>query len=176
MRPCEPANVTGAKALTSAHRIQLISARESSLFLFHAIGKVLYSKRAFSSRSPCYWVDAAQAGARTQMRTTKMRAKDHTDRPISLSIFANGHELRQRSILRRAFSDTCMGSHPDDTAQDLLADLPVDVNMFASYLHQNFPSFVDDVYQSDHALSALSDADCLPGRGDSVRPRLRLGS
>ena len=37
----------------------MISARESSLFLFHALGKILYSKRALVVRTP---TDAAGWG------------------------------------------------------------------------------------------------------------------
>ena len=33
-------------------RLQYVTARESSLFIFHALGKVLYSKRAFVSSQP----------------------------------------------------------------------------------------------------------------------------
>jgi hypothetical protein len=55
-------------------------------------------------------------------------------------------------------------------------DLPVGIDMFAAYLHQNYPAFVDDVHQCDDAMTGFSDADLLTSTASSVRQYLKSAS
>lgn len=75
--------------LTLIHRLQYVTARESSLFIFHALGKVLYSKRelpgAILSSSPILTFGHVniQAGVRaptTTRRTSTVKASSRNRR------------------------------------------------------------------------------------------------
>ncbi|SJX61687.1 related to cell cycle checkpoint protein RAD17 [Sporisorium reilianum f. sp. reilianum] len=146
----------------------LVSGRESSLALFHALGKVLYNKREG---------DPGDEG--TNGRDT---ANSDTESDQDIDGDGDGQQdssqLKQR--LKRAMQSivqspsnqdslcnlpehlSFLDRRPSRVAPDQLwADLPVDPSVFQLYLHQNLPQFCTEVEQCESILEFFSTADVL---------------
>ncbi|SNX83292.1 related to cell cycle checkpoint protein RAD17 [Melanopsichium pennsylvanicum] len=159
----------GTKAMRRL--MPLVSGRESSLALFHALGKVLYNKREGDSSDQGTPVKGIMNGD-----ADSDPDDDDTDQM----------QLKQRlqkamcSIVQPHPTDACLSqstqymSHlerrpPRIAVDQLWADLPVDSVVFQMYLHQNFPQFCTQVEQCESILEGFSSADGLSTLHESYR-------
>ncbi|KAL8292578.1 hypothetical protein RQP46_001190 [Phenoliferia psychrophenolica] len=113
--------------------LQFVTARESSLFIFHALGKVLYSKR---------WTLSADDD------------KKDTDRqgvaPLKVLDKLPKH-------LRKQWARAPSKVNPDV----MFAEAPVDSDIFLSYIHHNYTAFTNDIDECAGIMEKMSDADSL---------------
>ncbi|GAC96375.1 hypothetical protein PHSY_003955 [Pseudozyma hubeiensis SY62] len=143
--------------------IPLVSGRESSLALFHALGKVLYNKRegdaGDETRNARFATeDDSDDEARSDTENTRLQERltramrsiippsDDDDEVVQTLPDHLSHLFRRTSRV-----------HPDQ----LWADLPVDASIFQLYLHQNFPQFTTEVEECESVLEEFSTADVL---------------
>ncbi|KAK4052775.1 RFC checkpoint protein Rad17 [Microbotryomycetes sp. JL201] len=129
--------------------LQFVSAREDSLFIFHALGKVLYSKR---------W------GQRPD------DDKKDLDRP---GILQECETKRLPRHLREKWSRAPSKVDPDV----LFAEAPVDSDVFVTYIQHNYPQFTNEVEECAGIMDGLSEADALMRmEGDDRLSRVALTS
>ncbi|GAA6059117.1 hypothetical protein JCM10212_003864 [Sporobolomyces blumeae] len=115
--------------------IQFVTARENSLFVFHALGKVLYNKR---------WGDSAADDKKDLTRPGILQARDL--------------EYKLPRHLRREWERRPSKVDPDV----LFAEAPIDSDIFLTYLHHNYPQFTSDSISScSTILDGLSASDAL---------------
>ncbi|KAJ1027468.1 hypothetical protein NDA18_003474 [Ustilago nuda] len=169
---------TGNKGATQQERsnimrklIPLVSGRESSLALFHALGRVLYNKREG---------DPNDQGPQIKRAINQDAYSDSEDDDANNSSEAG-------NSLQRDIKTTIRSFIPPSTSHDtgerlpehmshlfrrqsrvsvdqLWADLPVDSCVFQLYLHANFPQFCDEAEECESILEAFSAADALMPR------------
>ncbi|GAA5905927.1 hypothetical protein JCM6882_009072 [Rhodosporidiobolus microsporus] len=122
--------------------LQFVTARESSLFIFHALGKVLYNKR---------WGDSTEDDKKDLGRPGVLQEREYDKLP---------KHLRKAGWQKKASK-----VDPDM----LFAEAPLDPDIFLSYLHHNYPPFTNDIEECGGILEGLSagDAMMLP-RGSGV--------
>ncbi|TKY86756.1 hypothetical protein EX895_004396 [Sporisorium graminicola] len=144
----------------------LVSGRESSLALFHALGRVLYNKR---EGDPGNEGSTARAAANSDLDSDQDIDGDGRD---------DSNQLKER--LKRAMQAIVQSPSEQDSfcqlpeymshldrrpsrvePDQLWADLPVDSSVFQLYLHQNFPQFCTEVEQCEAILEFFSTADVL---------------
>lgn len=146
--------------------IPLVSGRESSLALFHALGKVLYNKRegdsgdegltgrdaANGDTSSDQDSDGDSQDESNQLKRRLKRAMQSIVQPTS----------DQDSLCELPEHMSHLDRRPSRVAPDQLwADLPVDSSVFQLYLHQNLPQFCTEVEQCESTLEFFSTADAL---------------
>ncbi|KAM0750463.1 Rad17-domain-containing protein [Meredithblackwellia eburnea MCA 4105] len=125
--------VKGASEDQVRNLLQYVTARESSLFLFHALGKVLYSKRWGISEADDK-KDIGRAGVKQK--------KTHNKLPPHL-----------RQQWDRA---------PSKVDPDVMfAEAPIDSDIFLSYIHHNYTAFTNKVEECCGIMEGMSDADSL---------------
>ncbi|SCV69150.1 BQ2448_2170 [Microbotryum intermedium] len=121
--------------------LQFVTSRESSLFIFHALGKVLYSKR---------WNISAEEDKKDLSRSGILQ-------PPSSST-ADGSPLpKLPRHLRAEYSRQPSKVDPDH----LFAEAPIDPDIFLSYLHHNYPPFTTSIEQASSILESYSISDSL---------------
>ncbi|EST07571.1 P-loop containing nucleoside triphosphate hydrolase [Kalmanozyma brasiliensis GHG001] len=147
----------------------LVSGRESSLALFHALGKVLYNKRQG---------DPNDDGGGTNGRAIANESIDSDEDEGGGDDLIDRVELEarltraMRSIVQAPSNEGSLRELPEHFSHldrrtsrvapdQLWADLPVDSSVFQLYLHQNFPQFCTEVEQCEDILEAFSTADVL---------------
>ncbi|GAA5895623.1 hypothetical protein JCM8208_005283 [Rhodotorula glutinis] len=119
--------------------LQFVTARESSLFIFHALGKVLYNKR---------WGDSPDDDKKDRDRVGIVQEREVASRlPRHLR---DEWERRQSKV------------DPDV----LFAEAPLDADIFLSYLHHNYPPFTDQIDECSGIMDALSAADVVMSARD----------
>ncbi|GAA5987128.1 hypothetical protein JCM11641_006435 [Rhodosporidiobolus odoratus] len=123
----------------SGQLLSFVTARESSLFIFHALGKVLYNKR---------WGNSAEDDKKDLNRPGIVQDRAFDELPKHL------REEWERKVSK--------------VDVDLLfAEAPLDPEIFLSYLHHNYPPFTTDISQCAGVLEGLSAGDALMGvRGE----------
>ncbi|GAA6015227.1 hypothetical protein JCM10207_003651 [Rhodosporidiobolus poonsookiae] len=114
--------------------LSFVTARESSLFIFHALGKVLYNKR---------WGDSADDDKKDLNRPGVLQEREYDKLP---------KHLRKAGWTRKASK-----VDPDM----LFAEAPLDPDIFLSYLHHNYPPFTDNIDECAGVLEGLSAGDAL---------------
>ncbi len=170
----EAANKPGRRGRTGVGRmLPLVAGRESSLALFHALGRVLYNKRA------------GDPGEEAASTSTNSLVED--DAESDSDDDAEHAELRSR--LRRAMQSIVESGASDQPSawklpahllhmergvsrvnvDQLWADLPVDASLFALYLHQNAVQFCSDVEQCEAVEEAFSAADTMAPLHEQLR-------
>ncbi|BGP51970.1 RFC checkpoint protein Rad17 [Rhodotorula kratochvilovae] len=131
--------------------LQFVTARESSLFIFHALGKVLYNKR---------WGDSPDDDKKDRDRVGIVQEREYNKLPRHL----------------RAEWDR----RPSKVDPDVLfAEAPLDADIFLSYLHHNYPPFTNEIDECAGIVDALSAADAVmsaKGEGEEAFRRLPLTS
>lgn len=150
--------------------LPLVSGRESSLVLFHALGRVLYNKREGdpgeeprTTTAPDVDDDDSdqEDDDHTQLRRRLEAAMQSIVRPFSSS---------SDSVSQLPDHMAHLDRRPSKVAVDQLwADLPVDSSVFQLYLHQNFPQFCGEVEQCEEVLDCFSAADALTPQQDQYR-------
>ncbi|BGP20553.1 RFC checkpoint protein Rad17 [Rhodosporidiobolus nylandii] len=118
-----------------AELLQFVTARESSLFIFHALGKVLYNKR---------WGDSAEDDKKDLNRSGVLQEREYGKLP---------KHLREEWDRRSSKVD------PDV----LFAEAPLDPEIFLTYLHHNYPPFTNEIDECCGVLEGLSAGDALMG-------------
>ncbi|KPV73164.1 uncharacterized protein RHOBADRAFT_55377 [Rhodotorula graminis WP1] len=119
--------------------LQFVTARESSLFIFHALGKVLYNKR---------WGDSPDDDKKDRDRVGIVQERDEASR------------------LPRHLRDE-WDRRPSKVDPDVLfAEAPLDADIFLSYLHHNYPPFTDEIDECSGIVDALSAADVVMSARD----------
>ncbi|KAJ7856757.1 Rad17 cell cycle checkpoint protein-domain-containing protein [Mycena olivaceomarginata] len=118
--------------------LEAVTRRESSLHLFHLIGRVLYNKRKGDPANP-----SATAKDIQKDRELDARLKDPTGLPEHL-----GAEARRTS---RVDVDL------------LYADSPIDSSLFSLYIHQNYTPFCTEVEECGGVAEWLSWVDSSGG-------------
>ncbi|GAA5838526.1 hypothetical protein JCM11251_003416 [Rhodosporidiobolus azoricus] len=136
--------------------LQFVTARESSLFIFHALGKVLYNKR---------WGDSAEDDKKDLGRPGILQERDYDKLP---------EHLRKAGWQRKASK-----VDPDM----LFAEAPIDPDIFLSYLHHNYPPFTQDIEECVGILDGLSEGEAMmlpkgsgAGEGEDAYRRSTLHS
>ncbi|GAA5842781.1 hypothetical protein JCM9279_003984 [Rhodotorula babjevae] len=119
--------------------LQFVTARESSLFIFHALGKVLYNKR---------WGDSPDDDKKDRDRVGIVQEREVASRLPK--------HLRDEWERRPSKVD------PDV----LFAEAPLDADIFLSYLHHNYPPFTDEIDECSGIVDALSAADVVMSARD----------
>ncbi|GAA6019350.1 hypothetical protein JCM11491_000903 [Sporobolomyces phaffii] len=116
--------------------LQVVTSRENSLFIFHALGKVLYNKR---------WGESP--------------ADDKKDLNRPGIVQPSGDAVdKLPKHLRKEWSRTPSKVDPDV----VFAEAPIDSDVFLLYLHHNFPQFTSQSIEScSTILDSLSEADAL---------------
>ncbi len=153
---------------TMRRLMPLVSGRESSLALFHALGKVLYNKRQGDPND-----DGGSNGRLATIGDTDsdqddQGSDDHRDKEE----LATRLRRAMRSIVQPPSDNDGLSQLPEHMSDldrrtsrvapdQLWADLPVDSSVFQLYLHQNFPQFCAEVEQCESILEAFSTADVL---------------
>ncbi|BGO95909.1 hypothetical protein NBRC10512_005496 [Rhodotorula toruloides] len=131
--------------------LQFVTARESSLFIFHALGKVLYNKR---------WGQSAEDDKKDLGRTGILQERQSDKLP---------------KHLRKQWTREPSKVDPDV----LFAEAPLDTDVFLSYLHHNYPPFTNEIEECSGIMDALSESDALmtlQGEGEEAYRRLPLTS
>ncbi|GAA5966338.1 hypothetical protein JCM21900_003101 [Sporobolomyces salmonicolor] len=113
--------------------LQFVTARESSLFVFHALGKVLYNKR---------WGDSPQDDKKDLGRPGIVQEREYDKLPKHFR-----KEWKRRP------------SKVDPDA--LFAEAPLDSDLFLSYLHHNYAQFTSSIEECALILDGLSASDAL---------------
>ncbi|GAA5979469.1 hypothetical protein JCM5350_003916 [Sporobolomyces pararoseus] len=115
--------------------LQFVTSRENSLFIFHALGKVLYNKR---------WGESS------------LDDKKDLNRPGILQEKSPDGKLPKH--LRTEWQRKPSKVDPDV----LFAEAPIDAEVFLTYLHHNFPQFTSTSIEScSSILDSLSTSDSL---------------
>lgn len=164
----------GAKKAEDTRRamrklMPLVSGRESSLALFHALGKVLYNKR---QGDPNDDGDGTNGRATTNDSIDSDEDEGGSDDLIDRVELEARLKRAMRSIVQASSNEGSLHELPDHMSNldrrtsrvapdQLWADLPVDSSVFQLYLHQNFPHFCTEVEQCEDILEAFSTADVL---------------
>ncbi|GAA5982496.1 hypothetical protein JCM10908_006672 [Rhodotorula pacifica] len=113
--------------------LSFVTARESSLFIFHALGKVLYNKR---------WGQSAEDDKKDLGRQGIVQEREYDRLPKHL-----------RKEWERA---------PSKVDPDVLfAEAPLDTDVFMTYLHHNYPPFTNTIEECSGIMDALSAAETL---------------
>ncbi|KAN0063243.1 RFC checkpoint protein Rad17 [Thecaphora frezii] len=170
------ASRSAARSRIAAKQLALISGRESSLALFHAVGRVLYNKRfgdpgqqqedqkarkrAAGSSRPDVSDDDSDEGSMASLRQRLAQAQ----RAI---VEAQSDEAE--AVAGRGSRGNCLPSHYEAfqrresrvDVQALWTNMPVDPPMFQLYLHQNYPAFTSDIDQCVGIVCGMSDADSM---------------
>ncbi|KAK4057443.1 RFC checkpoint protein Rad17 [Microbotryomycetes sp. JL221] len=129
--------------------LQYVSSREDSLFIFHALGKVLYSKR---------WGEKEDDDKKDRERSDIVEERSIQKLP---------RHLRHRWTRAPSKVD------PDV----MFAQAPVDSDVFVTYLHHNYVQFTNDMDECSGILDGLSEADALMRmEGEERLSRLALTS
>ncbi|PWN53144.1 hypothetical protein IE53DRAFT_384368 [Violaceomyces palustris] len=167
----EPTSGTKRRREASARKrmmkmLSLTSRRETSLVLFHALGRVLYNKRI---GDPSEDGD----GRRKKSSVVASTQSDSDD---------DGDIGMRRKTSGFTFGDRAGGDDVDWSRlpphmdhlerrkskvdlEALWADLPVDPSMFQLYLHQNYPNFCDDIDECAEIMEWMSFTEaCVPDR------------
>ncbi|BGP58407.1 RFC checkpoint protein Rad17 [Rhodotorula sphaerocarpa] len=113
--------------------LQFVTARESSLFIFHALGKVLYNKR---------WGQSAEDD------------KKDVGRP---GIVQDRKYDRLPKHLRAEWDRTPTKVDPDA----VFAGAPLDTDIFLTYLHHNYPPFTNTIEECSRVMDSLGAAESL---------------
>ncbi|GAA5870623.1 hypothetical protein JCM1840_004819 [Sporobolomyces johnsonii] len=128
--------------------LQFVTARESSLFVFHALGKVLYNKR---------WGDSPEDDKKDLGRPGIVQEREYDKLPKHLR-----KEWKRR---------------PSKVDPDVLfAEAPLDSDLFLSYLHHNYAQFTSSIEECSLILDGLSAADALLRVEDDSSRRAPLTS
>ncbi|GAA5883191.1 hypothetical protein JCM3774_002414 [Rhodotorula dairenensis] len=117
--------------------LSFVTARESSLFIFHALGKVLYNKR---------WGQSADDDKKDLGRPGIVQEREYDRLP---------------KHLRREWDRAPTKVDPDV----LFAEAPLDTDIFMTYLHHNYPPFTNTVEECSGVMDALSAAESLMSLG-----------
>lgn len=149
----------------------LVSGRESSLALFHALGRVLYNKREGDPN------DEGPTQKRTiSFEDTADSDDSDTDQPtiqlnrrINAAIRSFIPPSSSSSSTTAADTQEQLPDHISHlfrrqslvSVDQLWADLPVDSSVFQLYLHTNFPQFCGEIEECEGILEAFSAADAL---------------
>ncbi|GAA5938024.1 Rad24p [Sporobolomyces koalae] len=114
--------------------LQFVTSRENSLFIFHALGKVLYNKR---------WGQSATDDKKDLNRPGILQERTLDKLP---------KHLREE-----------WGRPPSKVDPDVLfAEAPIDSDIFLTYLHHNYPQFTNQSIEScSTILEGLSASDSL---------------
>lgn len=131
------ANGTSKRASASSLNA---SGRESSLVIFHALGRVLYNKRVG---------DPGDDEGNEQ----------RSDPTISLTDAINATSVREYELPGHLQHRARRKSRVD--VETLWRTIPIDANTLQLYLHQNYPQFCDDVDQCCELIEHLSNAETL---------------
>ncbi|KAF7973610.1 hypothetical protein HWV62_14780 [Athelia sp. TMB] len=118
--------------------LEAVTRRESSLALFHLMGKVLYNKRKGDAPSS----SASKAEAQREREQDALRPD-----PSPLPTWLEDHER----ATSRVDVDT------------LYADSPIDSSLFSLYLHQNYPPFCSTIEECASLADWLSWTDASGG-------------
>ncbi|ORY88337.1 Rad17 cell cycle checkpoint protein-domain-containing protein [Leucosporidium creatinivorum] len=126
--------VKGAASKAQVKKLlQYVTARESSLFIFHALGKVLYSKR---------WGESA----------------DDDKKDLDRQGIQQEQEIdRLPKHLRKEWTRKPSKVNPDV----LFAEAPIDSDVFLSYMHHNYTAFTNDIDECLGIVEGMSTADGL---------------
>ncbi|ETS62825.1 hypothetical protein PaG_02578 [Moesziomyces aphidis] len=170
----ETASKPGRRGRTGVGRmLPLVAGRESSLALFHALGRVLYNKRAGDP--------GEEAASTTANSLVENGADSDGDDDAEYAELQSRLRRAMRSIVESDASEraTAWGlpvhlSHMERGASrvnvdQLWADLPVDASLFALYLHQNAVQFCSDVEQCEAVEEAFSAADAMAPLHEQLR-------
>ncbi|GAA5908580.1 Rad24p [Sporobolomyces salmoneus] len=115
--------------------LQFVTARENSLFIFHALGKVLYNKRWGESEKEDK-KDLNRPGIRQELEPSSKLPKH----------------------LRKEWNRKPSKVDPDV----VFAEAPIDSEIFLTYLHHNYPQFTSSSIEScSSILDSLSLSDSL---------------
>ncbi|KAK0554405.1 RFC checkpoint protein Rad17 [Tilletia horrida] len=167
--------------------LAVTSRRESNLPLFHAVGRVLYNKRAGDPGGSDDEGDhndhvSTQLASKTGRQRTVAEPKkssdtnrcDVEDDEQNVEMDDWSDDCGQNSVSKSVLRDTEDGqpwtqlpphlSHlhrrPSKiSAEALWAQSPVDPSLLQLYLHHNFPSFCADIEQCSASLDYISAAD-----------------
>ncbi|KAK4694293.1 cell cycle checkpoint protein, partial [Phenoliferia sp. Uapishka_3] len=125
--------VKGASEEEIRKLLQFVTARESSLFIFHALGKVLYSKR---------WGISADDDKKDTGRqgVAPLKVLD-----------------RLPKHLRKEWSRAPSKVDPDV----MFSEAPVDSDVFLSYIHHNYTAFTNEIEECLGIVENMSSADSL---------------
>ncbi|KAF6752782.1 Rad17 cell cycle checkpoint protein-domain-containing protein [Ephemerocybe angulata] len=118
--------------------LEAVTRRESSLALFHLIGKVLYNKRKGDPSN-----SSATAKDIQKERELDARLKDPPKLPAHLS----EHDRRASRV----------------DVDTIYADSPIDSSLFSLYLHQNYTQFCNEVDEVEGVAGWLSWVDSSGG-------------
>ncbi|KAI5475119.1 cell cycle checkpoint protein rad17 [Pseudohyphozyma bogoriensis] len=113
--------------------LQFVTARESSLFIFHALGKVMYSKR---------WGISAEDDKKDLGRPGIEQERMYDRLP---------------KHLRAEWNRKATKVNPDT----LFAEAPVDSDVFLSYVHHNYTGFTNDIDECLGIMEGVSLSDGL---------------
>ncbi|POY74924.1 hypothetical protein BMF94_1900 [Rhodotorula taiwanensis] len=113
--------------------LQFVTARESSLFIFHALGKVLYNKR---------WGQSADDDKKDLGRPGIVQDREYDRLP---------------KHLRNEWDRAATKVDPDA----VFAEAPLDTDIFLTYLHHNYPPFTNSIEECSRVVDALSAAESL---------------
>ncbi|GJN94063.1 hypothetical protein Rhopal_007127-T1 [Rhodotorula paludigena] len=131
--------------------LQFVTARESSLFIFHALGKVLYNKR---------WGESADDDKKDLGRPGIVQERESDKLPRHL---------------RKEWDRKPSKVDPDA----VFAEAPINADIFLSYLHHNYPPFTNEIDECVGIGEALSAADAVmsgKSEGEEAYRRLPLTS
>ena len=143
--------------------LPLVSGRESSLALFHALGRVLYNKRQG---------DPGDEGGPVKSSSRDDEDSDNDEDDSESTALRKRLKIAMQSIIQPSSTDKSADQLPDHMASlhrrpsrvsvdQLWADLPVDSSVFQLYLHQNFPQFCTEIEQCESILDGISASDAL---------------
>ncbi|KAJ1028696.1 hypothetical protein NDA16_001862 [Ustilago loliicola] len=144
----------------------LVSGRESSLALFHALGRVLYNKREGDPN------DEGPTQSRVVSSFTDSDDEDGSDGDQAADELKHHINAAIRSFVPPSGSADTEERLPHHmshlfrrqsrvSVDQLWADLPVDSSVFQLYLHANLPQFCGEVEECESILEAFSAADAL---------------
>jgi cell cycle checkpoint protein len=164
-------------------RLDAVTRREQSLILFHALGKVLWNKRA--SRKPSIrgslvtdrYVCVRLAGLGDPTQETGEEEDYPPSPPEQIPLPAHLLEFERRQskvdvevrLLVDPSMTTCGWNATPCATQTLFKEAPVDTGLFNLYLHQNYPVFCSDIDECAASIEVLSRSDALKTDDDLVR-------
>lgn len=166
-----------------------MTSRESSLFIFHALGKVLYNKRPSSLSlfsAPFFvlthifsagWGDTVEDDKKDLNRPGILQDREYEKLPKHLRKSGIGRRASKvdpdvRAPLAASFlpflslqgakdRDEGAWTHAYSLSQVLFAEAPLDPDIFLSYLHHNYPPFTNDIEECVGILEGLSTGDAM---------------
>lgn len=164
-----------AKKRTMTKLIRMVSGRESSLALFHALGKVLYNKRE-GDPGDDFGQTANKADDQGSDDDQDSQSENEGDRiPLKHRLnkamqFIVPPAPNDETVYQLPVHMSHLYRHPSRVQPDQLwADLPVDSTIFQLYLHQNLPQFTTEIEQCETILDGFSTADALTPLHDGYR-------